>query len=94
MLYQTKMQLQIFGQNCNIISLGREELSYFLLSLVHYMEQKHKYTSETGILCNLNCRNILFANYMMKIKPHNSENTHVHCKISFKLHFCPAKIHI
>jgi len=58
------------------------------------MEQKHKYTSATGILCNLNWRNILFAYYMKKNKPHNSENTHVACKISFKLHFSPAKIHI
>lgn len=48
------MQLQSFGQNCNIIALGREKLSYFLLSFVHYMEEKHQYTSEIGILYNLN----------------------------------------
>lgn len=29
---------------------------------------------------------------MNKTKRHNSENTHIHCKISFKLHFSSAKI--
>lgn len=92
MLYQNKMQLQIFGQNCSSIALGREELSYFLLLHVRIMEQKHKYNRETDILCNLYCWNILFPYYMEKSKLHSCENTHFNCKFSFKLHFSSAKI--
>lgn len=91
--YQNKMWFQIFGQNCNIISLGRKESSDFVLSLAHYMELKHKHSSEIVMLCNSKCQKILFTYYMKKSKTHNPENTHWNISLQDKLQFSPAKIH-